>query len=94
MSTHSVVAVYVQCHYSVLTFSKLFRYHGGMDEQESTRQHTAALNMRLKPEQLDLFRRAAEHAGLSLSGWIRERLLRAAREELGEGTMLRDQDSR
>lgn len=54
------------------------------ETKRSTRQHTAALNMRLKPEHLELFRRAADHAGLSLSGWVRERLLRAAREELGE----------
>jgi uncharacterized protein (DUF1778 family) len=56
-----------------------------MADRDDTRTHTAALNMRLRPEQLDLFRRAAEHAGLSLSGWVRERLLRAARQELGEG---------
>jgi uncharacterized protein (DUF1778 family) len=55
-----------------------------MSDDKSSRQHTAALNMRLKPDQLELFREAAEHAGLSLSGWVRERLLRAAREELGE----------
>lgn len=57
-----------------------------MDAENSSRQHTAALNMRLKPDQLDLFRRAADHAGLSLSGWVRERLLRAAREELGDAS--------
>lgn len=57
-----------------------------MDDRDSSRQHTAALNMRLKPDQLDLFRRAADHAGLSVSGWVRERLLRAARAELGEAS--------
>lgn len=53
-------------------------------KDESAPSPTAALNMRLRPDHLDLFRRAAEHAGLSLSGWVRERLLRAARAELGE----------
>lgn len=48
------------------------------------RKHTAALNMRLQPDQLDLFHRAADRSGLSVSGWVRERLLRAAQEELGE----------
>lgn len=54
---------------------------------EPASTHTAALNMRLRPEHLDLFRRAAEHAGLGLSGWVRERLLRAARAELGEAAV-------
>jgi uncharacterized protein (DUF1778 family) len=53
-------------------------------KDDDTRKHTATLNMRLQPEHLELFRRAADHAGLSLSGWVRERLLRAARAELGE----------
>lgn len=51
---------------------------------ETTPAHTAALNMRLRPDHLGLFREAAEHSGLSLSGWVRERLLRAARQELGK----------
>ena len=62
-----------------------FLYPSGMAKKaKDTRTHTAALNMRLRPDHLELFREAAEHAGLSLSGWVRERLLRAAREELGK----------
>jgi uncharacterized protein (DUF1778 family) len=68
-----------------IDFVGAFLYHGAMSKTtKGTQQHTASLNMRLKPEQLELFRQAADHAGLSLSGWVRERLLRAAREEMGE----------
>jgi uncharacterized protein (DUF1778 family) len=40
------------------------------------------LNIRLLPEHAELIRSAAELAGISLSDWIRERLIRAARKEL------------
>jgi uncharacterized protein (DUF1778 family) len=43
------------------------------------------LNVRLLPEHADLIRQAAELAGVSLSDWIRERLLRQARRELAQG---------
>jgi uncharacterized protein (DUF1778 family) len=42
------------------------------------------LDMRISPEDKDLFQRAAEKDGRSMSNWIRERLLKAAREELKE----------
>ena len=53
-----------------------------MKEQPKNREYTASLNMRLRPEQAELFKDAANHAGLSLSGWVRSRLLEAARREL------------
>ena len=49
-----------------------------------TRRHSAVLHRRLEPQHDDLIRRAADHAGVSLSDWVRERLIRAARQELGE----------
>jgi len=40
------------------------------------------LEIRLEPKEKDGFERAAEIAGLPLSSWVRERLRRAARQEL------------
>lgn len=40
------------------------------------------LDMRLQEVEKEAFRTAAELSGLDLSAWIRERLRRAAREEL------------
>jgi uncharacterized protein (DUF1778 family) len=50
----------------------------------SRRRHTAMLNIRLLPEHAELFRQAAELAGVSLSDWIRERLIRTARKEISQ----------
>jgi len=47
------------------------------------RTHTARLHIRLTPEQDELIREAAEQSGSTLTNWIRDRLLRAARQELG-----------
>jgi uncharacterized protein (DUF1778 family) len=51
-------------------------------KDQPTRKHSAMLNIRLEPEHDALFRRAAKEAGISLSDWIRERLIRAARKEV------------
>jgi uncharacterized protein (DUF1778 family) len=48
------------------------------------RKHETSIRIRLLPEHDDLIRRAAQHAGISISDWVRERLLRAARKELPE----------
>jgi hypothetical protein len=42
------------------------------------------LEVRCEESEKQAFRAAAEAAGLPLSGWIRERLRRAARKELGD----------
>jgi uncharacterized protein (DUF1778 family) len=42
------------------------------------------VDLRLQESEKDGFRAAAELAGLDLSAWIRERLRRAARQELEE----------
>ena len=47
-----------------------------------TRRHTAQIHIRLTPDQDKLIREAAEHSGSTLTNWIRDRLLRAARQEL------------
>ncbi len=46
------------------------------------RAHTASMRVRLLPEHDELIRKAAEHAGVSLSDWLRLVLLKAARDEL------------
>lgn len=55
-------------------------YNGPMTEK---RRHGAALRLRLLPEHDALIRAAAERAGVSISDWMRDRLIRTAREELG-----------
>lgn len=47
-------------------------------------EKSVRLDMRISPEDKDLFQRAADQDGRSMSNWIRERLVKAAREELGE----------
>lgn len=42
------------------------------------------LDMRISSEDKDLYQRAAEKDGRSMSNWIRDRLQKAAREELGD----------
>ncbi len=56
-----------------------------MSEKEEKRAHSASVRVRLLPEHDELIRQAAEHAGVSLSDWMRLVLLKAAREELGQG---------
>lgn len=43
---------------------------------------TEVLRLRVGPDEKIAFERAAEIAGLPVSGWVRERLRRAARIEL------------
>lgn len=47
-------------------------------------QYTAAILIRITPEQRDLLHEAAERATLSMSNWMRSRLVAAARAELHE----------
>jgi uncharacterized protein (DUF1778 family) len=54
-------------------------YTGGMPE---TTPKDVRLDMRISQEDKDLFQKAAEQDGRTLSNWIRDRLLRAARTEL------------
>jgi len=43
---------------------------------------SARFELRLTDEEKDLYRRAAEQDGRPVANWMRDRLLRAAREEL------------
>jgi uncharacterized protein (DUF1778 family) len=54
-----------------------------MAKKPEKRRHGAALRLRLLPEHERLIRRAAEVAGVNLSDWMRERMIRSARAELG-----------
>ncbi|HEX4956515.1 MAG TPA: DUF1778 domain-containing protein [Thermoanaerobaculia bacterium] len=42
------------------------------------------LELRLTDQEKELFTRAAEQDGRPLSNWVRDRLMKAARQELGE----------
>ena len=55
-----------------------------MARPKADRTQSAALRIRLFPEQEAMIRQAAELAGISISSWIRERLTRAARREIGQ----------
>ncbi|HEX9940684.1 MAG TPA: DUF1778 domain-containing protein [Thermoanaerobaculia bacterium] len=55
-----------------------------MDAKPPKRRHSAALHIRLMPEHEDLIRQAAELTGTSLSDWIRDKLVRAARKDISE----------
>ena len=46
------------------------------------RRHAAVLRARLLPEHARLIKRAARHAGLTVSAWLRDRTLETARAEL------------
>jgi hypothetical protein len=52
---------------------------------DENRKHTQGVLLRFEPEQLEMIDQAAEHAGLNRTAWLRASVLRAAREELGEG---------
>ena len=45
---------------------------------------TSRLDLRLTEEERDLYQQAADSDGRTLSNWIRDRLNKSAREELGE----------
>ncbi len=57
-------------------------YSNGMARPKAEKTQSAALRIRLFPEQEEMIRQAAELAGISISAWIRERLTRAARREI------------
>ena len=59
-------------------------YSAGMvrPKKKPSERFEAAMRLRMRGSDLELMRRAAERSGLSVSGWSRDRLLRAARREL------------
>jgi uncharacterized protein (DUF1778 family) len=54
----------------------------GRPPKDPDKKKGLRLDMRLDEYEKEGFRMAAEMAGLELSGWIRERLRRAAKKEL------------
>jgi len=61
----------------------IFRvYTLDMATDQEKRTHSAQLHIRLTPEHDHLVREAAEHAGQTLTNWIRGVLVREARREL------------
>lgn len=55
----------------------------GRPQKEPARSKGDYLDVRLEPAEKQAFKEAADLAGLALSAWVRERLRRAARDELG-----------
>lgn len=56
----------------------------GRPPVDPSKTKAAYLEVRLERAEKQAFKEAADLAGLALSAWVRERLRRAAREELGE----------
>jgi uncharacterized protein (DUF1778 family) len=52
-------------------------------KKEEARKHSGALRLRLIPEHEELIRKAAAQVGINLSDYMRDRLIRAARLDLG-----------
>jgi uncharacterized protein (DUF1778 family) len=52
--------------------------------KEADRAHSASIRIRLLPEHDALVREAAALAGVSMSDWLRERIVRTARREIAE----------
>jgi len=63
------------------------RSKGGRPPKPSTDRMDDVLHLRLQPLEKKAFTDAASLAGLELSGWVRERLRRAAIRELEEVAM-------
>ena len=51
---------------------------------DETRKHSQSVLLRFEPDQLEMIDRAAEHAGLNRTSWLRAAVIRTAREELAE----------
>lgn len=70
--------------------SRLWRYNvATMARPKAERTYNVEVRARVLPEQKELFERAAEHAAKrrgtgTFSDWMREVLVRAARQELGD----------
>jgi predicted HicB family RNase H-like nuclease len=56
----------------------------GRPPKQPDKRHSETLLIRLEAVEKNAFREAADAAGLPLSSWIRERLRRIARKELGD----------
>jgi len=68
-----------------LTERRFSAYTNGMARPKAEQTQSVSLRLRMFPEQEALIRQAAGLAGISISAWIRERLVRAARREVSQG---------
>ena len=76
----------------IVDFQEFREYIFGMEKKTATRgrppkgdeSRSARINMRAEPTEKELYERAAAQAGLSLTDWMKGRLVRAARRELGD----------
>jgi uncharacterized protein (DUF1778 family) len=67
----------------VLTDSCHWQYNRGMAKKpQAERTFDQPLQVRVTPDQLALFKQAAQADGRTLSNWARERLERAAKKEM------------
>ena len=57
-----------------------------MSEPKAKRRHSSSLFIRVTPEHEELIRQAAELTGTSVSDWIRDKLVRAARKDIAEAS--------
>jgi len=64
-----------------LKFTDLFRT---MYDMPTDHAKTSRLDLRLTEEERELYQRAAEADSRTLSNWIRDRLNKAARAEVGQ----------
>jgi hypothetical protein len=80
----SVALVFLVFVCTLLTMQIPRKMRRGRPPKGSDKIKAIRLDMRLETTEKEGFRAAAELAGLDLSAWIRERLRRAARQELKE----------
>jgi hypothetical protein len=83
---HGLTCQVVQATFFDLDLYARGAYHVGMarPKKEESRVHSVSLRIRVLPEHDALIRKAAALAGVSLSDWLRERIIRAARREIAE----------
>lgn len=57
-------------------------YNDGMSKKRHAARSETAMQVRVPPETLEAFKKAAERDNRTLSGWVRDRLEKAAKAEL------------
>jgi predicted HicB family RNase H-like nuclease len=55
----------------------------GRPPKDPAKRASDTFHFRVQPEHGELIRQAADRSGLDVSGWIRDRTLKAARRETG-----------
>jgi predicted HicB family RNase H-like nuclease len=57
----------------------------GIPRKPAAKRRTKFLRVRLTPDVHDKFEKAADAAGINLSAWVTDRLLRVAKQESEKG---------